>query len=104
MNLDQALRTNPPENQRHRDKVILLHNNEPAHTAERVKQKINELGWETLARSAYSPDLALSYYYLFVSMRHALAEQRRTFYENLRIWLDNWFTSKPPEFYWRGIY
>ena len=104
INLAQALRVNRPEYQRLHDKVILLHDNAPTHTAEPVKKTIKDFGWETLVHPAYSPDLAPSDYYLFASLGHALAEQRFTSYENLRIWLDNWFGSKTPEFFWQGIH
>ena len=38
--------------------------------------------WEILLHAAYSQDLALSDYYSFSSMGHALAEQDFTSYEN----------------------
>jgi len=104
IDLEQAARINRPQYRSFHDKLILLHDNAPAHTAAVVKKKIEELGWETLAHSAYSPDLAPSDYHLFTSMGHALAEQRFTSYENVRIWLENWFASKSKDFYWRGIH
>ena len=94
MTLGQELRAKRPEYKRVQDKVVLLHDNAPPHTAETVKQTIKELGWETLSHPAYSPDLAPSDYHLFASMGHAQAKRRFTSFEDLRIWLDNWFCSE----------
>ncbi|EFN76007.1 Histone-lysine N-methyltransferase SETMAR, partial [Harpegnathos saltator] len=93
-----------PEYQKRQHKVILLHDNAPSHTAKLVKETIEAFSWEILSHAAYSPDLAPSDYYLFVSMGHALAEQRFTSYENVRKWLDDWFASKEQQFFWCGIH
>ena len=37
-------------------------------------------------------------------MGHGLSEQRFTFYEDVRKWLNDWFASKDEKFYWRGIH
>lgn len=103
-NLNRALSEKRPEYERRQHKVILLHDNAPAHTSRPVKDTIQALGWETLSHAAYSPDLAPSDYHLFASMGHALAEQRFTSYENVQEWLNNWFSSKEDQFFWRGIH
>ena len=51
---------------------------------------------------AYSLDLNPSDYHLFASMDHALAEKRFGSYEDMKIWLYEWFAAKE-DFYWRGI-
>ena len=84
-------------------KVILLRDNAPSHTAKPVKETIEAFSWGILSHAAYSPDLAPSDYYLFASMGHALSDQRFTSYENVWKWLDDWFTSKERQFFWRGI-
>ncbi|QQP37513.1 Transposase, partial [Caligus rogercresseyi] len=71
--LDRVLREKRPEYQQRQHKVILLHDNAPAHKAKQILQY-----------AAYSPDLTPSDYYLFASMGHALAEQRFTSYEDVR--------------------
>ncbi|QQP49338.1 Transposase [Caligus rogercresseyi] len=76
--------------QQRQHKVILLHDNAPAHKAKQL--------------AANSPDLAPSDYYLFASMGHAHAEQRLSSYEDVRKWLDDWFASKEQQFFWRGIH
>jgi len=104
INLNRALCEKRPEYQNRQRKVILLHDNAPSHTAKPVKETIETFGWEILLHAAYSPDLAPSDYHLFASMGHALAQQRFTSYEDVRKWLDGWFSSKEQQFFWRGIH
>ena len=94
IDLNQALREKRPEYQKRQQKVILLHDNTPSHTAKPVKETIEAFSWEILSHTAYSPDLAPSDYYLFASMGHALSDQHFASYENVRKWLDDWFASK----------
>ena len=68
IDLNQASREKRPEYQRRQHKVILLHDNAPSHTAKPVKETIKAFSWEIPSHAAYSPDLALSDYYLFASM------------------------------------
>ena len=74
IDLNQALREKRTEYQKRQDKVILLHDNAPSHTAKPVKETIEAFSWEILSHAAYSPDLAPSDYYLFASMGHALSK------------------------------
>ncbi|CAK9803711.1 Mariner Mos1 transposase [Anthophora quadrimaculata] len=104
IDLSQALSSKRPEYQERQHKVILLHDNAPAHTARQVKETIKAFNWEIIPHAAYSPDLAPSDYYLFASMGHALAKQRFTSHEDVRKWLDDWFASKEEQFFWRGIH
>ena len=56
-----------------RQRVLLLHDNAPAHTSRKTQNKIEELGdIEILPHPPYSPDLAPSDYYLFRSLAHFL--------------------------------
>lgn len=68
ISLNQALREKRPEYHNRQHKVILLHDNAPAHKSKKVKEKIEEFNWEILSHVAYSPDLAPSDYHLFSSM------------------------------------
>jgi len=102
--LNQVLRQKRPEYQKRQHKVILLHDNAPAHAAKRTKETIETFGWEILSHAAYSPDLAPSDYHLFTSMGHALADERFTDYKNVEEWLDEWFSSKEENFFWRAIH
>jgi [histone H3]-lysine36 N-dimethyltransferase SETMAR len=102
--LNQVLRQKRPEYQKRQHKVILLHDNAPAHAAKRTKETIQTFGWGILSHAAYSPDLAPSDYHLFTSMGHALADERFTDYKNVEEWLDEWFSSKEENFFWRAIH
>ena len=83
LDLNQALSEKRPEYQKRQHKVILFHDAKP------LKKTIQAFSFQILWHAAYSPDLTPSHYYLFVSMGHALAEQRFTSYENVRKWLDD---------------
>lgn len=104
INLNHALIEKRPEWARRHGKVILLHDNAPAHKAKPVQDTIKALGWELLPHPPYSPDLAPSDYHLFSSMGHALAEQHFKTSEEVENWVSDWFTSKDEQFYWRGIH
>lgn len=104
INMNHALIEKRPEWARRHGKVILLHDNAPAHKAKPVQDTIKALGWELLPHPPYSPDLAPSDYHLFSSMGHALAEQQFDSYEEVENWVSDWFASKDEHFYWRGIH
>jgi [histone H3]-lysine36 N-dimethyltransferase SETMAR len=104
INLNHALVEKRPEWATRHGKVILLHDNAPAHKAKRVHDTIKALGWELLPHPPYSPDLAPSDYHLFASMGHALAEQHFDSYQEVKNWVTNWFASKDKQFYWHGIH
>lgn len=87
-----------------RRQVLLQHDNAPAHTSRVVKEKINELpGIEVLPHPAYSPDLAPSDYHLFRSLSHFLHGRRFNSEEDVKQGVTEFFASKPPEWYRRGI-
>lgn len=104
MHLNHALLEKRPEWESRRVKVILQHDNAPAHSAKLTKNTISALNWELLPHPPYSPDLAPSDYHLFASMGHALAEQHFTSYEDVGKWLDEWFAAKDAKFFWDGIH
>ena len=56
--LAEAVRQKRPD----KTKIILQHDNAKPHTAKLTKAKIQELGWEVLPHSPYSPDIAPSDY------------------------------------------
>lgn len=76
----------------------MQHDNAPSHTARPVKEILKSLGREVLSH----PDLAPSDYHLFASMGHALAEQHFADFEEVKKWLDEWFSSKEKLFFWNG--
>ena len=69
--LAQALREKRPG----RASVHLLHDNARPHVAKETHRQIEELGWETVSRPPYSPDLAPSDYYLFRSLKASLGKE-----------------------------
>ena len=70
---------------RRHGKVILLHDNAPAHKSKPVQDTIKELGWELLHHLSYLPVWALTTvdYNLSSSMGHALAEQHFDSYDEV---------------------
>lgn len=104
INLNDSINKNRAEYSKRQHKVIFLHDNASPHTAKPVRDTLESLKWEVLPHAAYSPDLAPSDYHLFASMGHALSEQRFRSYEEVRNWLDEWFTAKGEDYYWRGIH
>lgn len=102
--LNQALIDKRPEWATRHGKVILLHDNAPSHTAKPVKDTLKSLGWEVLPHPPYSPDLAPSDYHLFTAMGHSLAMQTFNNFEEVGIWLNEWFAAKDKQFFWQGIH
>ena len=98
--VNEAIQQKRPDRQ---GQVILLHDNSRPHVANIVKAALQELDWEVLQHPPYSPDLAPTDYHLFRS----LSNQMRgvTFYtnEDLENWLNNFFESRPDDFWRDGI-
>jgi histone-lysine N-methyltransferase SETMAR len=104
--LDRVLPQKRPESFQRRQKgrrVILLHDNAPAHASKAVKDTLKDLNWEVIPHPPYSPDLAPSDYHLFTSMANALCLKRFIDYEDVSEWVKNWFEEKGEKFYERGI-
>lgn len=86
-----------------KDQVILLDDNARPHTANLIRNKIAEFGWERLDHPAYSPDLAPSDFHLFRALEHFLRGKRFQNIEEMRMSLGQFFESKTQQFYGRGI-
>ena len=86
-----------------RQKIYFHHDNTTQHVASRVKNKLEQLGWETIPHPPYSPDLAPSDYHLFRSLQHDLKSRRFQNEEGLKTYLKDFFDSKSPAFYARCI-
>ena len=61
INLNHALIEKRPEWARRHGKVILLHDNAPAHKAKSVQDTIKAFSWKLLPHPPYSPGLAPSF-------------------------------------------
>ena len=79
--------------------VRYLQDNARPHIAKITQQKIEEIGWHVLPHPPYSPDLAPSDYHLFRSMQHSLAHKKFHGLDDIKIWVSNFFDSKPNEFF-----
>lgn len=102
--LKRAINEKRPEYSTRHEAIIFHHDNARPHVARPVKNYLENSGWEVLAHPPYSPDLAPSDYHLFRSMQNALTGIRFTSEQGIRNWLDSFFTSKPEQFFWRGIH
>lgn len=103
VNLRRALNEKRPIWRDRHNKLILLHDNASSHTAVLVKNTLREFQWETLPHPAYSPDLAPSDYHLFGPLENALKQQHFSTFEEVEIWVKNFFDQKTTEFYRAGI-
>ncbi|GFW43371.1 mariner Mos1 transposase [Trichonephila clavipes] len=89
MRLSQALKDKRPQYNEIHDKVILQHDSAGPHVRKVVKTHFETLKWEVLPHPLYSPFLAPSYYHLFRSMAHGLADQHFRSYEEVKNWIDS---------------
>jgi len=85
-------------------RVLLQQDNAKPHTSIITKNKIEELeGIAILPHPAYSPDLALSAYYLFRSMAHHLRGRSFTNVKYVEVASLKFFSSKSKEWYLSDI-
>ena len=98
--VNEALQQKRPNR---RGQVILLHDNARPHVANAVKAVLQELKWEVLQHPAYSPDLAPTDYHLFRSLSNQMSGVTFNNEEDLENWLNNFFESRPADFWQRGI-
>ena len=98
--LNEAIQQKRPNR---RNGVLLQHDNARPHIANMTKAAIQELEWEVLPHPSYSPDLAPSDFHLFRSLSNALRGVSFNNDVELRAWLDEFFESRPGDFYRRGI-
>ncbi|XP_013786728.1 histone-lysine N-methyltransferase SETMAR-like [Limulus polyphemus] len=83
--------------------VVFHQDNARPHTAKITSQKIEELGWEKIPHPPYSPDLAPLDYHLFHSLQNHLDGLTHTSHEEVETDISEFFSSKPKEFFSRGI-
>lgn len=103
LDLNQAMLKQRPESEE-KNKTILLHDNGPLIAAEPFKKILESLEWDILPHQPYSPDLAPSYYHVFLSMGYELAEQQFKSLQEIEKWVDEWFSSQGQPFFERGIH
>ena len=86
-----------------RKDMILHHDNARPHAALGTRQKIAEVGWEILLHPPYSPDIASSNYYLFLSLQNFLTGKKFKNEEDVKQALVQFF-AKDETFFKNGIY
>ena len=70
-----------------------------------TQEKIQEINWKILPHPPYSPDFALSDYFLFRSMEHTLTIREKRFRNITEVenHLTEYFESKPENFLKNGF-
>lgn len=86
-----------------RMRVLFLHDNARPHVAKITRETLLDLGWEILPHPAYSPDIAPSDFHLFRSLENGIRDKVFADEEEMKLWLADFFESKPPAFYSKGI-
>lgn len=84
-----------PRNQ----KLYLLHDNAPIHTAAVTGTAITNCGYDVLPHPPYSPDLAPSDFYLFRHLKHHLRGQHFASAEDVKSTVIEFFNSRTPDFF-----
>lgn len=83
--------------------VVLLHDNARPHTAALTREKLEQLGWETLEHPPYSPDLSPCDFHVFGPLKEALGGQRFDSDAEVEAYVRNWLQTRPASFYEEGI-
>ena len=83
--------------------VIFHQDNARPHISLVTRKKLLQLDWEVMSHPPYSPDLALSDYYLFRSLQNDLNGKTFDSNEAVKNELIQFFASKNQTFYESGI-
>ena len=102
MELDKEIKEKRPE-LAIREGVIFHQDNARPDTSLVTRKKLLELGWEVMPHPPYSPDLALSDYYLFRSLQNHFNGKKFVSNKAVKNELIQFFTSKNQTFYESGI-
>jgi histone-lysine N-methyltransferase SETMAR len=84
-------------------RILLLHDNAPAHTSHVARATIREQGMIELFHPPYSPDLAPSDYYLFRNLKSFLRGQKFSSNSEVKGAVANYFEEQDENFFSKGI-
>ena len=85
------------------DKIILLHDNASPHTANLMRDKHQNFGWETLQHPPYSPDLSPCDFHSFGDLKKDIHGCQFHSDEEVQEWVRLWIHQRPTSFYKTGI-
>ncbi|EFO89250.1 hypothetical protein CRE_16302 [Caenorhabditis remanei] len=80
------------------DHLVLLQFNARSHTATKTRTFLKAQGVEVLHHPSYSRDLAPTDYHLFRSLQNSFTGQKFDDRMQVKSYLDDFFSSQPPEF------
>lgn len=83
--------------------VVFHHDNARPHIALAVREKLLQFDWDVLPHPAYSPDLAPSDYYFFLSLKNSLWDKSFKSVSEIKAHLQDYFLSKTQQFWKKGI-
>ena len=86
-----------------KEKMHFLQDNAPAHKSIKIMGKVNELPFKLLPHPPYSPDLALSDFYLFPNLKRWLQGQRFLSNEEVKWETNGLFGGLDKSYYKRDI-
>ena len=83
--------------------VLFLHENATVHMSAKSQDAIRQCGFQQLNHPHYSPDLALSDYFLLRVMKKFLRGKRFSSDEEVKEAVTTWFEEQSKDFFPRGI-
>ena len=84
-------------------KIIFHQDNASCHKSMKTMAKLSELGYELLPHPPYSPDLALSHYWIFADLKKMLQGKRFGSNEEVIAETEAYFKAKDKSFHKHGI-
>lgn len=84
--------------------VVFQHDNARPHTSLETCKQLLSYSWDVLPHPPYSPDLAPSDYHLFRSIQNSLRDVHFGSEDDVKIFLNRFFSSKSAVFWKNGIF
>jgi len=79
--------------------VLFLHDNAPAHQTLTTQKKVAYLGFQCLDHPPYSPDLTLSDYHLFPSLKKQMKGRHFSSDAEVNAAAETWLDGQPSEIF-----